>query len=302
MFRWKGDVLAKIRVLFGDRVEMGRNREYRSGFLSALEHRFLFCTFRRRARSVTEVIPFGGNTFQGPWNTRRKRQLAQKILAYVEIEATRASKRYRQGRNERMNEYAFHSRGMEFVVTLAVWERRAFRREKRVQFPTGPIKMPRRGRYVENAFRRNECLHRNYRLSMLNCLYRSIYLESCKTNLRLLRLSITGEWSNLIKYCDVSGDVMRFDRAILKDDRRDSLRFILVEKPEHVCSDHRPVRFNTSDRNEITSEWLVKKIMQFSRNSFISISNASFILETSISRNRKTIASDNNKRNWLIGI
>lgn len=104
----------------GDRVEMGRNREYRSGFLSALEHRFLFCTFRRRARSVTEVIPFGGNTFQGPWNTRRKRQLAQKILAYVEIEATRASKRYRQGRNERMNEYAFHSRGMEFVVTLAV--------------------------------------------------------------------------------------------------------------------------------------------------------------------------------------
>lgn len=87
---------------------------------------------------------------------------------------------------------------------------------------------------------------------------------------------------------------MRFDRAILKDDRRDSLRFILVEKPEHVCSDHRPVRFNTSDRNEITSEWLVKKIMQFSRNSFI--------LETSISRNRKTIASDNNKRNWLIGI
>lgn len=69
---------------------------------------------------------------------------------------------------------------------------------------------------------------------------------------------------------------MRFDRAILKDDRRDSLRFILVEKPEHVCSDHRPVRFNTSDRNEITSEWLVKKIMQFSRNSFISISHRLF--------------------------
>ena len=45
-------------------------------------------------RSVTEVIPFGGNTFQGPWDTCRKRQLAQKILAYVEIRReshTRAS-------------------------------------------------------------------------------------------------------------------------------------------------------------------------------------------------------------------
>lgn len=46
----------------------------------------------------------------------------KRFLAYVEIEATRASRKdiAKEGRKERMNEYAFHSRGMEFVVTLAV--------------------------------------------------------------------------------------------------------------------------------------------------------------------------------------
>lgn len=55
---------------------------------------------------MTEVIPFGGNTFQGPWNTRRKRQLGQRFLAYVEIEATRASRKdiAKEGRKEGTNE------------------------------------------------------------------------------------------------------------------------------------------------------------------------------------------------------
>ena len=59
---------------------------------------------------MTEVIPFGGNTFQGPWNTRRKRQLGQRFLAYVEIEATRASRKdiakegRKEGRKEGTNE------------------------------------------------------------------------------------------------------------------------------------------------------------------------------------------------------
>lgn len=67
---------------------------------------FFFARFHGGARSVTEVIPFGGNTFQGPWNTRRKRQLGQRFLAYVEIEATRASRKdiAKEGRKEGTNE------------------------------------------------------------------------------------------------------------------------------------------------------------------------------------------------------
>lgn len=174
------------------------------------------------------MIPFGGNTFQGPWSARRKRQLGQRKIFSIcrNSSATRASRKDdRQGRKERTNEWICipFTRGNGIGCYATVWER--FRREKRVQFPTGSIKMPRRGRYAENAFRRNECLHRNYRLSMLNCPYPPIYLESCKTNLPRTIIDKEGrgeKWSNLP--CDAMIDLIeRFSRTMGNGRNNDSV-------------------------------------------------------------------------------